>query len=328
MVTSADVAKRAGVSRATVSYVLNDAPNQTISAPTREAVHRAARELGYRPNAAASSLRKGRGVTVLLPLPGQHMTHVITSLVDACSTALTRRGLTLVSDFTDYATADERLQAWLRLHPAAVIDVFVPRDDPAVHALRRAGVAVLLPAGSGGTEDEPPADAIAFQGREAQVSYLLGRGHRRVVLAAPRIPSSPANRRGMQRLRRAARAAGATLPVAEMELSHAAVHDAVDGWLRGQGAPDAVAAYNDDYAIAVLAALARRGVRVPEDVAVMGVDDSPLGAAVSPSLTTVAWDFDAFGDSIAAATTALVRDGAAEQQYATPVANVVVRESA
>jgi DNA-binding LacI/PurR family transcriptional regulator len=68
-VTSADVARVAGVSRATVSYVLNDTPHQTISAATRTRVFEAASSLGYAPSAAARALRTGRSDVVLCLLP-------------------------------------------------------------------------------------------------------------------------------------------------------------------------------------------------------------------------------------------------------------------
>ena len=69
-VTGRDVAERAGVSRATVSYVLNDTPRQTISAGTRDRVREAATQLGYSPSAAARTLRTGRSDVVLCLLPG------------------------------------------------------------------------------------------------------------------------------------------------------------------------------------------------------------------------------------------------------------------
>ena len=94
-VTSADIAERAGVSRATVSYVLNDNPRQSISPATRATVLQAARDLGYRPNVAAQALRSGRGRAVVFPLPGLGHTHIVTQLIGACQSALDDFGLAL-----------------------------------------------------------------------------------------------------------------------------------------------------------------------------------------------------------------------------------------
>src|SRR5215218_9071233 len=93
-VTSADVARMAGVSRATVSYVLNDTPHQTISAHTRDRVLHAAAVLGYAPSAAARTLRTGRSDVVLCLLPDWPIGPEVGSMLGNLSTALARSGLT------------------------------------------------------------------------------------------------------------------------------------------------------------------------------------------------------------------------------------------
>src|SRR5689334_12164905 len=99
-VTSADVARAAGVSRANVGYGLNDAPGRVLSPETRETVLRVARELGYRPSALARSLKRGRSNTVLFPQLRIPPNHLLSSLLDACTDALAPRGLALVRDFS------------------------------------------------------------------------------------------------------------------------------------------------------------------------------------------------------------------------------------
>ena len=95
-ITSADVARLAGVSRATVSYVLNDTPRQSISADTRNRVLDAAATLGYAPSAAARALRTGRSDVVLCLLPDWPIGSEVGSLLGFVSTALAREGLTFV----------------------------------------------------------------------------------------------------------------------------------------------------------------------------------------------------------------------------------------
>lgn len=299
-VTSAQVAKVAGVSRATVSFVLNDVAGQTISAATRENVLRVARELGYRPNANARSLRTGRGSTVLFPLPALQHTHVVTRLVDACSAALTAAGWSLVTDFTEYDGVDAQLDAWSRVSPAAVIDGLLRHDDPVLEALRRQGVVVLSAALPSDSRWESTSDAMARATRETQLRYLLDQGARDISLVLPTwLPVDPrVERRLLRRLSQLGAKQGAAVVVDRCELSQPAVSALVDGWLDGDR-PDAVAAYNDDYALAVLTALAARGVRIPDEVRVMGVDDVPLAAVVSPPLTTIAADFDDYAGAIA-----------------------------
>src|SRR3954467_6877735 len=142
-VTSADVARAAGVSRATVSYILNDVPGRSLSAETRASVLRVARELGYQPNALATSLKRGRSNTVLFPMPGIQMNHVLTALFGACTDALAPRGLSLVLDMSRHGDPAAQADAWAGLAPAAVLDLVLHHDDPALQRLRERGVPVL-----------------------------------------------------------------------------------------------------------------------------------------------------------------------------------------
>src|SRR5690242_1058944 len=95
-VTSADVARLAGVSRATVSYVLNDRPGQSISTDTRSRVLDAAARLGYAPSAAARALRSGRSEVVLCLLPDWPIGPEVGALLGNLSTEMARAGLTFV----------------------------------------------------------------------------------------------------------------------------------------------------------------------------------------------------------------------------------------
>src|ERR1700759_2300938 len=119
-VTSADVARMAGVSRATVSYVLNDTPHQTISSGTRSRVLDAAARLGYAPSAAARALRTGRSEGVLCLLPDWPIRAEAGSVVANLSTALARHGLTLVAP---PGNREDRpiTEIWKAITPAAVI---------------------------------------------------------------------------------------------------------------------------------------------------------------------------------------------------------------
>ena len=328
-VTSSEVAHAAGVSQATVSYVLNDTPGQTISAKTRDRVLKAAHALGYRPNAAARSLRTGRGAAVLLPLPGA-AGHVLSQLTEACSDALVARDLTLVTDPAVYGSVSEQLDAWLRVRPAAVLDLLLPHDDPVLPALRTAGVVVLSPSGSDEPAWESAGDVFAIEARKTQLSYLLDRGHRRVAFVRPaRLHADKRVERSLlQQLRRMAAASGAELNVIQCELTSDAIRSLVSTWRAKKVAPDAVCAINDEYAIALVTALIDAGLRVPDDVAVIGVDDIPFAAYVTPSLTTVAADFTVLADGIANAVMKLLADPSTRSDLPRPEHRLVIRESA
>jgi len=91
--TKADVARLANVSTATVSYVLNNAEGRTISPRTREAVRRAANELGYRPNLAARNLARGGSGVVLYVMPRIALGELPIEVGSRLTTALARRGI-------------------------------------------------------------------------------------------------------------------------------------------------------------------------------------------------------------------------------------------
>lgn len=328
-VSSADVAARAGVSRATVSYVLNNTPGQTIPQPTRDAVLRAVRDLGYRPNALARSLRRGRGEVVLCPLPVVEVSHPIATLVQSCSVALADKGLTLITDFTRHTDPARQLDAWLQLSPCAVVDVLLRHDDPVLPKLRVSGIPVM----SGAFPDEPgwesSGDAYAREARRSQLSYLLDRGHQQIAhVCPPSLPVDPRAERGMfTELRATARRRQARLSVRRVELHAPSLRRLVATWFT-DGLPEAVAAHSDDYAMAIIAALADQGIRVPRDVAVMGIDDVPLGRVFSPPLTTLRADYGRFATALADAVVEMLDGSRPSAPLPVPGADLVVRESA
>lgn len=311
------------MSRATVSYVLNDAPGHTISEATRRAVHRAADELDYQPNELAQALRRGRTRTVLWPTNGYPMTEVLGRAIAACAAALAREGFTLVTDSTPYPTSAAAGRAWASLRPVAIVDMLVRPDDIAVEMVCRAGT-VLLHAGSRREPAEPPIDDIAYTARRAQARYLLERGHRDLVLCVP--AAGGAHLARFAQLTELVTAAGGTLALADVPFERSAMAAVVAGWAR-TGPPDAICALNDEYAAALLTAMHEVGLRAPRDVALIGLDDAPIAAAVTPALTTVAWELDGYGSSIATATVALAA-GDTGVEVAFPAVRVVARETA
>ncbi|HWC33602.1 MAG TPA: LacI family DNA-binding transcriptional regulator [Mycobacteriales bacterium] len=323
-VTSADVARAAGVSRATVSYVLNDAPGRTVSAQTRDTVRRVARQLGYQPNALARSLKRGRSNTLLFPLPRIEMNHVLTSLIDACTAALAPRGFALVHDVSRHDEPAAQAEAWAELAPAAVLDLNLQHDDETLVLLRARGIPVLSTALPHQQPWESAGDIFAREQRLEQLRYLMSRGHRRIRWLLPTaLPVDPRTERGLlTKGRDLAAANGVRLEVVRVDLAGLAA--AVAAW---STLPDAVATHNDSHAIAVMTAIQNRGLRVPDDVAVIGLDDEPLGRAVTPALTTIAGDFTGFADAVADAVEAVL---AHEPAAALPVPPLrfVQRESA
>jgi DNA-binding LacI/PurR family transcriptional regulator len=286
-----------------VSYVLNDAPGRTVSFETRETVLRIARELGYQPNALARSLKRGRSNTVLFPLLRVEMNHVLSSLIDACTSALAPRGLSLVSDVSHHEDPAAQAATWAEFAPAAVLDLNLHHDDEALVLLRARGVPILSAALPQQKPWESSGDIFARRQRLEQLRYLISRGHRRIRWVLPgQLPVDPRTERQLfAEAGSLASANDARLEIERLELD--AIGAAVAAWT---DLPDAVAAHNDSHAIAVVTALLHRGARVPDDVAVIGADDEPLGRVVTPALTTVAGDFADFAVAVADAVEAIL----------------------
>ncbi len=330
--TSTDVARRAGVSRATVSYVLNGSGTVRISEPTRRRVRQAARELGYVPHAAARALRSGHSRMVLVTAPSYPAGPLYHRFLDELQWALGRLGYTVVQHGTGprHGTrgphGDDAARAWAELRPVAVLVPGSGLRPDAVDLLRRSGARAVLTLGP---ETVPGAHALITDheavGHRAG-RHLYDRGRRRIgvvvpaeagheVFATPRLAG----------VRRAV--AGTTATVTELPLAYtegAAARLAAE-W--GPLGPDAVFAYNDEYAMLLMRALQDAGLRVPEDVALLGADDLMLGRLLRPRLSTVHLELPS-GRDLAALVDRAVRDPAAPPERHTVLgARVVHRES-
>ncbi|GAA1654836.1 LacI family DNA-binding transcriptional regulator [Microbacterium flavum] len=282
-VTSADVARESGVSRTTVSYVLNATPGAAISDETRRRVLDTAERLGYTPSAAARALRSGRSDIVVCVLPDWSAGPVIDRLLDHLTTLFAEAGLSLLV-FHDLG--DRPLtHLWRAVTPRAVV-ALGPLTPADAAAMAVAGIPVV-----GATLDAPSAPQTFAVPQQAigalQVGHLVDRGHRVLGYAAPHDDRlEEFAQRRLSGARAASRERGVAEPqVRTVELDSLEASVAVRGWW--QAGVTGIVAYNDEVAIAVLAGARAAGLRVPDDLAVIGVDDIPLSRLTTPALTTV-----------------------------------------
>ena len=295
-VTSQQVAARAGVSRTTVSFVLNDAPlGATISEETRARVLAAARELGYVPNSAARILASGQTHTLGLLLPDSHHLEVdafIPLLLYGLTEASNARGFRVLVEGVRGAEPD----AYRRLIAAKQIDGLVvlnPRMDD-VNASLLELIESGFPTVFVDDIDHPEAYTVTQRPlmREA-VAHLIGLGHERIA----HITYAPVSYHGaLERLDVYKR----TLEDANLRaderlvryggLSAQSGYEAMTSLLEADLPFTALFAGNDTIALGAMAAIRGRGLRVPEDVAVVGYDDIPIAAYAAPPLTTVRTD--------------------------------------
>ncbi|MBD9726339.1 LacI family DNA-binding transcriptional regulator [Streptomyces caniscabiei] len=297
-VTGADVAREAGVSRATVSYVLNDVPHQKIPEATRQRVWEAAARLGYAPSAAARSLRMGRSEIVLGLLPDWPIEHVLGRFVQQLTNAFAEHGLTFVVHSPARPARPFR-ETWKAITPAAVLALDDIPESEAV-AMRAAGIEVAVALhGSVQGRYRPPLVSEEPVG-EAQARHLVG-SHRRIGYAYPDLPQLVALAEPrLDGVRKVCAELGLPEPdVRTVPVGAGAAMKAVQAWLAADPPVTGICAFNDDVAMSVLVALRSLGLRAPQDLAVIGVDDIPGAALAQPPLTTIVRDTDAIARGLA-----------------------------
>lgn len=302
--TSRDVAAVAGVSRTTVSFVLNNTPAQTIPDATRQAVLRAAEQLGYVPSANATALRSGRSRLVLLLVPPWARTEALSDFVRLTAEHLAGHGLVTVTHVSDTAPMRDLLAV---ISPAAVLSL-APLDPADQARLDRVHVP-HVPAYVLDYPDHPHSMTLTQQRMgAAQAEHLIERGYDDLVYVEGPDVGHPARPDGRYDGARSA-AAVARPGTPGVLRARYADQDGLDALVSAwAGAPGrtGVCAFDDLTALAVLARLRRHGVAVPGRVGVVGVDDITAGRLAAPPLTTVRPVMDLQARQLAARTAAVL----------------------
>ncbi|MGW0706349.1 LacI family DNA-binding transcriptional regulator [Streptomyces sp. NPDC002643] len=284
--TSADVARLAGVSRATVSYVLNNTSAVRISEPTRRRVHEAAKELGYVPHAAARSLRAGHSRMVVMPTPNVPAGPLYSQFFSDLQWALSRLDYTVVQYGGIGLRGDEAARAWAELRPVAVIVPGEGLGPQGVAILKRSGARAVV------TLSPEPVEGAhvlvldhGYVGHSAG-RHLVERGHRRIGVVVPQEPGHGVfSRPRLAGVRRAVQGTEATVTELPLSYDEEAAADLAKRWRSLE--LDAVFGYNDDYASLLMRALQDKDIAIPEETAVVGADDLMLGRLLRPRLSTV-----------------------------------------
>lgn len=286
-VTIREVAARAGVSIATVSNVFSG--NKPVNAELRERVLKAAEELAYQVDRAASQLRSGQARVVGVLVPDLDDVF-FTSLVSQLEVLAQRDGydILVASSRDDLGLEQSRLRTLLAWRPSGLIAV--PCSDTVPEALR--GEIGRLPIVF--ADRVPPqgsvVDTVAIDNREAgeiAARHLLTRGHRDILLAASSLAISPIRERvrGASELIRTVLDREPTV----IELGSNADRGAATflHWLERHPQPSAVIALTNVTTLATLSALARTRIEIPDPVSVIGFDDYPWMSARKTGLTAI-----------------------------------------
>ncbi|WP_130448697.1 substrate-binding domain-containing protein [Zhihengliuella halotolerans] len=304
--TLTDVAHTAGVSVALASIVMRDA--EGASDKSRERVKRAAAELGYRPDSRARSLRSHRnrtlGVTLYLGEP------LHAELADALYAAADEAGYELVLGAT--GAHRNELRALDTLADAGTEAIIAISSNLSSAALAQVAEQVPVVSMLRQVRDITSILTDEAAGIEALVDHLIQRGHRRLLHLDGGSAVSAAQRRTAFKhtvARTEGRVTGAVLAAGPDET---AAFDAMNAYLEHEDAPTratAVLAFNDRAALGALRAIDQAGLRVPEEMAVTGFDDSEFARLAHVDLTSVRQDVGALATAALAAATTASRDG-------------------
>jgi len=299
--TIRDVSRLAGVSRMTVSRTLSD-PDLVLPA-TRAKVAKAVADLGYVPDHTAGSLSRRRTGFVALMLPTLTNAN-FAAVAHGLTEALRASEYHLLISYTDYDMAEEerQLRALLGRRPEAVVLTGAVHRRTTSQTLVAAGVPVVEIAD---LPSQPIDHAIGFSnyqvGRTA-ARYLIDRGFTRIGALAAAPVGDVTDHRGEERMRGFEDELRLSHLRTDLVLRHGAApvsfaHGAAAIGALLALAPDveAVFAVSDLSAVGAIMECQRRGVRVPEDLSIMGFGDFEIGREINPPLTTIHVDFRALG---------------------------------
>ncbi len=285
-----DVAQMASVSKSTVSRVLNNSTR--ISKATKEKVLKVARKLRYEPNNIARSLSRNKTNTIGVILE-DILNPFYAEVAKGIETALKRDDywMLLTSSDFDYESEVKLTRMLVRYMVDGILITPVRADSEAISLLKERGIPFFIMNGSSKDRDVSWIESDNFQGACIATRYLLDLGHTRLMYL--RDMSLDGGRKRYDGFRKEIEDSGLSISD-QIVLGNA--HSLLDGYkliekfIGGNGTaklPSAIATVNDAVAIGCMEALLKHGVRVPEDVSIIGYDDINIAALTRVPLTTI-----------------------------------------
>jgi len=333
-VTISDVAQRAGVSRTAVSFVLNERDgerNKYVSEETRAKVWKAVEELHYQPHLLARTLRTGQSPEVAGILDVM-ITPLGVELTGAFQNAALRYGYIPTTYYCQGLTDEQRQELYQRIfarRPLAIVTTPFHFSEADVEQARANGIEYIIfysfypvPIAHTCTLVLPMREPGYLAAR-----HLLERDYRHLVLVRPEDQAHIGQDYPFQQRLEGMREAIAEHPEAEqitldivpLQLSAQAALAFVEKQLVGRASRVGVYAFNDEYALFLLGALAQRGIRVPQEVGVVGTDDLSFAEGTWPPLTSINLDEANMGKQIAELLHALHQGEAIPEKLTSPL---------
>lgn len=318
MVNRNDVARKAAVSTAVVSYVMNGGP-RAVSAATRARVQAAVDELGYRPNALARALKLRRTAVLGIVVPDSSNPY-FAELARAVEDAAFAQGMTLIlgNSAEDPARELAYISTFLNGRVDGILIISSSRSPEVLELLEASGLPVVF-------VDRAPADtrysAIEVDNRgggRLAMDHLLEHGHRKIAVMSG--PSPQAEVRLLGALSAIADRPDVELATTDpVPFTRRASHQAALDLLDRIDRPSAIFTVADEQAIGVLRAAADLKIRVPEELAVVSFDGIPEAAFTVPGLSTVGQPFTRMAQEAVVLLTELVESDRNPHREVLPV---------
>ncbi|GGQ02023.1 LacI family DNA-binding transcriptional regulator [Streptomyces mutabilis] len=298
--TLEEVAARAGVGRGTVSRVINGSPR--VSDATRAAVEAAVAELGYVPNTAARALAANRTDAIALVVPEPETRFFaepyFSDMLKGVGSELSDTEMQLLLIFAGSDRERRRLAQYLAAHRVdGVLLVSVHADDPLPDMLSQLEIPAVISGPRSAAESLASVDSDNYGGARSAVEHLLSRGRRRIAHITGRLDVYGAQRR-VDGYRAALRDAGHAEDEQLIEagdFTEEGGRRAMAELLRRRPDLDAVFAGSDVTAAGARQVLREAGRSIPDDVALVGYDDSAIARHMEPPLTSVRQPIEEMG---------------------------------
>lgn len=288
-ITMAEIARRAGVSKTTISRVLNDRPD--VDQATRQRILKLIEETGYVPHPSAVSLAAGRTGLVGLLAPSllrPWTIQIIQGIADAIEST--------DYEFILYTTsmADRNQEMYARALTSGLTDgliAILPRELAMQYLtkMRKQSFPIVLIDYRGQVRDMPCVMAANGSGARRVVEHLISLGHRRIgmITGLMDLGCSIDRLDGYRRSLQAANLEMAPELIVEGDFSEPSGYSGMHRLMSLPNPPTAVFSSNDEMALGVMRAAKELELRIPEDISLVGFDDIPMSQFTAPSLTTV-----------------------------------------
>ena len=296
--TIREVAKAARVSVATVSRVLNG--QQGFSSQTERQVRQVVKEMGYSGGGLARAVKNKVPKTIALIVP-EVSEYFCGSLAQGIEDAARRRGYVVILCNTgaDAMYGESYVEMLRQQYVDGVIACSIPPDSPLNRKIRETGIPCVLLDSISYDCPFPYVKIDDFQGMYTATKYLLDRGHRRIEILSGNVKDPVAGWPRLEGYRQALRDAGVELdPELEAFANHFNYESgktAFEELLSRNSSFTGIVTCSDMVAAAVLSSAGKLGIRVPEELSVVGFDDSQIASVMNPPLTSVAQPYREMG---------------------------------